>query len=121
MRGHRGWGFTEVSTRFRENLPWLLGGHRVYGDGKVSISPCLDRRIVRLAGGCEGPRGWGFTEDSTRFRENLTWLFGGQVLGKYMIRQKTSEVARGYDGPEGMWLEYIYTKDSERFGKVHRW
>ena len=54
MRGHRGWGFTEVSTRFRENLPWLLGGHRVYGDGKVSISPCLDRRLVRLAGFVRG-------------------------------------------------------------------
>ena len=28
MRGHRGWGFTIDSMRFREILPWFLGGHR---------------------------------------------------------------------------------------------
>ena len=51
MRGHRGWGFTKDSTRFREIPPWLLGGHRGQGDVKVSICPSVDRILVRLAGG----------------------------------------------------------------------
>ena len=55
MRGHWGWGFTKDSTRFRKILKRLLGGHRGYVDGKVSIGPSLGRSLVRLAGGYAGP------------------------------------------------------------------
>ena len=51
----RGWGFTEDSMRLTDILPWLLGGHRRHGNGKVSIRAIVDRKLVRLTGVHDGP------------------------------------------------------------------
>ena len=52
-----GGGFNVNSTRLRTILPWLLGGQRRYGNGKVSIRSSVDRRLVRLTGVYDEP-GW---------------------------------------------------------------